>query len=74
MKLSKYVEHLQRVLKNEGDLEVVYATDEEGNGFHKVNYAGAVYYFENLEDYHLEQADVEELDDYPDAVRAFCIN
>lgn len=74
MKLSKYVEHLQRVLKNEGDLEVVYATDEEGNSFHKVSYAGAIYYFESLEDYFLEQVDVEELDDYPDAVRAFCIN
>lgn len=74
MKLSKYVEHLQGVLKNEGDLECVYATDEEGNGFHKVNYAGAIYYFENLEDYYLEQVDVEELDEYPDALKAFCIN
>lgn len=74
MKLSKYIELLQRTLDGEGDLEVVYATDEEGNSFHKVNYAGALYYFENLEDYYLEQVDVEELDEYPDAVKAFCIN
>ena len=74
MKLSKYIELLQRTLSSEGDLECIYATDEEGNGFHKVDYAGAIYYFENLEDYYLEQVDVEELDEYPDAVRAFCIN
>lgn len=74
MKLSKYIELLQRTLKYEGDLECVYSTDDEGNAYHKVNYAGSHLYFENLEDYYLEQVDVEELDDYPDAVRAFCIN
>lgn len=74
MKLSKYIELLQRTLKYEGDLECIYAIDEEGNGFHKVDYAGAIYYFENLEDYYLEQIDVEELDEYPDAVKSFCIN
>lgn len=74
MKLSKYVEHLQGVLKNEGDLEVVYSKDTEGNDFHKAIYSGCIMYFENLEDYYLEQVDVEELEDYPDHKRAYCIN
>lgn len=74
MKLSEYVEHLQGVLKNEGDLEVVYSKDDEGNDFHKVIYSGCIMYFENLEDYYLEQVDVEELEDYPDHQQAYCIN
>ena len=74
MKLSKYIESLQLVLKSEGDLEVVYSTDDEGNNFHKVDYTGCTMYFENLEDYYLEQVDVKELEDYPDHERVYCIN
>ena len=36
MKLSKYIEGLQEVLKEKGDLDVVYAIDDEGNGYGEV--------------------------------------
>jgi len=76
MKLSKYIELLQRTLKYEGDLEVVQSdvdSDMEIE-FYKKEYAGSILYFEVLDGGYILQVDVEELDDYPDAVRAFCIN
>lgn len=76
MKLSKYVEHLQRVLKNEGDLEVVQSDVDNDMEieFYKKEYAGSILYFEDLDGGYIQQVDVEDLDDYPDAVKAFCIN
>lgn len=76
MKLSKYIELLQRTLSSEGDLEVVQSDvdyDMEIE-FYKKEYAGSILYFEDLDGEYVQQVDVEELDDYPDAVRAFCIN
>lgn len=76
MKLSKYIELLQRTLDGEGDLEVVQSSIDSNMEFEfsKKAYAGFILYFEGLEEFHPKQVDVEELDDYPDAVRAFCIN
>lgn len=76
MKLSKYIELLQRTLKYEGDLEVVQSDVDNGMEieFYKKEYAGSILYFEDLDGEYIQQVDVEELDDYPDAVRAFCIN
>lgn len=76
MKLSKYIELLQRTLKYEGDLEVV-QSDVDNDveiEFYKKEYVGSILYFEDLDDLYVEQVDVEELDEYPDAVKAFCIN
>ena len=76
MKLSKYIELLQRTLKYEGDLEVVQSDvdDDMEIEFYKKEYAGGILYFEDLDDLYVQQVGVEELDEYPDAVRAFCIN
>ena len=76
MKLSKYIELLQRTLNSEGDLEVV-CSDVDNDmeiEFYKKEYAGGILYFEDLDDLYIQQVDVEELDEYPDTVRAFCIN
>ena len=76
MKLYKYIELLQRTLDGEGDLEVVCSDvdDDMEIEFYKKEYAGSILYFEDLDGEYVKQVDVEELDDYPDAVRAFCIN
>lgn len=76
MKLSKYIELLQRTLKYEGDLEVVQSDVDSDIGveFYKKEYAGSILYFEDLDDSYIQQVNVEELDDYPDAVKAFCVN
>ena len=76
MKLSKYIELLQRTLKYEGDLEVV-CSDVDCDMeiyFYKKEYVGSILYFEDLGDLYFQQVGIEELDDYPDAVRAFCVN
>jgi hypothetical protein len=37
MKLTEYIQDLQQIeSKHGGDLEVIYATDDEGNGFNTV--------------------------------------
>lgn len=46
MLLSKYIEGLQKVLNEHGDLECYYAIDDEGNGYQKVIYNGTVFYTE----------------------------
>lgn len=76
MKLSKYIELLQRTLKYEGDLEVVQSDVDNDMEieFYKKEYVGSILYFEDLYGEYIQQVDVEELDDYPDAVKAFCIN
>lgn len=74
MKLSKYVEGLQKLEKEHGDLEVVYSADDEGNDFHKVSWVGELFYFEDLDSYYLERVDEDELDEYENPVKAICIN
>lgn len=76
MKLSKHIELLQRTLDSEGDLEVV-CSDVDNDMeiyFYKKEYAGGILYFEDLDGEYIHQVDVEHLDYYPRAVRAFCIN
>ena len=76
MKLSKYIELLQRTHKYEGDLEIVQSDVDNDMEieFYKKEYVGSILYFEDLDDFYVQQVDVEELDEYPDAVKAFCIN
>lgn len=76
MKLSKYIELLQRTLKYEGDLEVVQSDVDNDMEieFYKKEYVGGILYFEDLDSKYIEQVDVEDLDTCPFAVRAFCIN
>lgn len=38
MKLSEYIKYLQELKKEHGNVEVIYAADDEGNGYQKVFY------------------------------------
>ena len=38
MKLSEYIEKLQTILKDHGDIETIYSIDNEGNSFDVVHY------------------------------------
>lgn len=42
IKLNKYIEDLQKILKKHGNLQVIYAKDDEGNAFYPVNYSPSV--------------------------------
>jgi len=80
MKLKQYIENLQKLAKENPeslDMDVVYAADDEGNGYQKVVYAptlgnlngdfsGEFYSVESLRE------DGEEEEDYP--INAVCIN
>ena len=42
MKLETYIEHLQKIAKRYPDLDVIYASDEEGNNFDMVEFAPSI--------------------------------
>lgn len=44
MKLSQYIEELQKVLKENGDLRCYYAMDDEGNGYQEVVFSPGMCY------------------------------
>lgn len=48
-KLSAYIDNLKDILEEYGDLDIVYAKDEEGNGFNEVCYTPSVGYYEDRE-------------------------
>jgi hypothetical protein len=54
MLLSKYISDLQAFLKKNGDMECVYARDDEGNGYQKVEWSGSLYYTNELNEYHID--------------------
>lgn len=63
MKLSEYIKNLQSIKKKHGDLDVIYAKDDEGNGFNQIIYDPSVGKFINRE--------FEQTEDNPDSV---CVN
>ena len=42
MKLKEYAKKINELAKENGNLEVAYAIDDEGNGFRYVNYSPCV--------------------------------
>lgn len=45
MKASELIIDLKALIKVYGDLDIIYATDDEGNGYDKVHYTPSVYIF-----------------------------
>ena len=54
MLLSEYIKKCQSFLEEHGDLECVYSADDEGNAFHKVNYAATLMFSRNPNEYYIE--------------------
>lgn len=71
-KLSEYIENLKDILEEYGDLKVVYAKDEEGNGFNEVCYAPSVGYYSDREFTSTDERDDDE--DEIELINAVCIN
>lgn len=44
MRLKSYIKYLQSLEKKVGDAELIYATDDEGNGFNTVSYSPGIKY------------------------------
>lgn len=47
MKLKEYIENLQAIYAEEGDLELIFSKDDEGNGFSTVGQEPRVMYCYN---------------------------
>lgn len=73
MKLTTYIEKLQELLVEHGDLELIYSTDDEGNEYRKLYYdPGVVNYIES--DYCIiHEDDIEEYDE-SEYQKVICIN
>ena len=76
MKLKEYIENLQAIYAKEGDLELIYSKDDEGNYFSTVGQEATVMYCYNhgeIDPIHTN--DIEEaLEDDPDIKKFVCIN
>ncbi len=69
MKLSEYIEGCQKILEEYGDLDVIYAIDDEGNDFNLVHHTPSVGKYE-----HHEFTPEEYFDDDSETVNSVCIN
>jgi len=51
MKLSEYIKSLSDMLEEHGDMNCFYASDDEGNSYQKVGYAGSILYTDEPDAY-----------------------
>jgi hypothetical protein len=78
MKISDVIKTLSKLYAEHGDLDIVYAIDDEGNAFHKVYHSPSVGIY-NRGDF-LSETEYEELKEqnelwYPDdSEKVICIN
>lgn len=69
MVLSEYINNLQQILEEHGDLEVVYSSDDEGNDFNRVYHTPNIGHYSNR-----EFIGINNEDDFNHDVNAVCIN
>ena len=65
MTISEMIKNLEAVMLANGDLEVWYAVDDEGNAYHPVYFSPSVYYINQygdvFQDEDLEDEDPEDI-------------
>lgn len=74
MKFKEYLEKLELLAENHPEAlecEVIYAKDDEGNGYQKVICSPALSVIESLDEYYLEECALLEEGGVPNAV---CVN
>lgn len=64
MRLKSYIEDLKRLEKKIGNVELIYATDDEGNCFNIVNYSPGIKYVSQDD---LDNGYIDGMDVYDDA-------
>ena len=74
MKLSAYIKQLQAIEKQYGNLNVVYACDEEGNSYDTVGYSPTVGNFDSKAFSDEAFTDKESAEDEGLPINAICIN
>ena len=73
MKLTKYIEKLQELLNEHGDLELIYSSDDEGNNYSKVHYAPSLVNYIASDREVIHDDDLEEWDE-SDYEKVICVN
>ena len=73
MKLTKYIEKLQELLKEHGDLELIYSSDDEGNNHNKVHHNPSVVNYIASDREVIHEDDLEEWDE-SDYEKVICVN
>lgn len=73
MKLTKYIEKLQELLKEHGDLELIYSPDDEGNKYSKVHYEPSLVNYIASDREVIHDDDLEEFNE-SDYQKVICIN
>lgn len=76
MKLSEYIEYLTNFMNINGDLECFYSSDNEGNSYQRVSYAGTLFFTREPEKYSPElysKDDIEEDDEDCEEFTKVCV-
>lgn len=76
MKLSQYIAELQSFLKDHGDLNCFYASDDEGNSYQRVSYTGSLLYTNDPDGYNAEmycEEDFKEMLEDGDELTPVCV-
>lgn len=73
MKLTKYIEKLQELLNEHGDLELIYSSDDEGNEYNTVNYEPSLVNYIASDREVIHEDDLEEWHE-SDYEKVICIN
>jgi len=77
MKLKKYLESLNKLAKDHPeslDLDIIYASDDEGNSFNPVNFTATMgHVLEDGDGYILHRSDINSLDE-DQSINAVCLN
>ncbi len=60
MKLNNYIKKLQEIQTYYGDLELIYAKDDEGNGYNEVGYFPEMVYYNKVDKELIPKACIEE--------------
>ena len=63
MRLEEYIKQLQQIQATYGNLELIYAKDDEGNGYNKVNYLPERVYYNESDRELIPELDIEEYDE-----------
>lgn len=73
VKLTTYIEKLQELLQEYGDLELIYSTDDEGNEYNTVNYNPSIVNYIESDRCLIDDNDLEEYNE-SDYQKVICIN
>ncbi len=73
MKLKEYLDKLQELYNEHGDLELIYSSDDEGNNYNRVSYLQGIVNFNEIDKEVIHNDDIEEYseDEYS---KVICIN